>query len=200
MIDTPVRTTHNALKEWAVAIRALRGGEGMVTVRKGGIREDAREFRMEHRRFAFFPTYEHQNAGLLQDRYAPQLEALIAAAPPPGLLRVDTWAEVTDVVELREQEPVANLSDYYVFSQAYAIERLQWRPRKPLHALILRVYRLPTPVEMPLLATYGGCKSWIELEEPIALSTADPALDDATFAQLRARALHALQDRGATGT
>jgi hypothetical protein len=194
MIETPTLTTRHTLKEWAVAVQALRRGEGIVTVRKGGIREDAREFRMEHRRFAFFPTYEHQNPDQLQARYAQELQEVIVAAPPADVLRIDTWAEVTDVVELREQQPVAALSEYYVFSQAYAIERLQWRPKKPLHALILRVYRLPRPTELPLVAGYGGCKSWIELAEPIALSTADPALDDAGFARLRARALQRLQD------
>src|SRR5690348_1467966 len=55
--ESPILTTHHTLKEWAVAIQALREGDGIITVRKGGIREDAREFRMEHRRFAFFPTY-----------------------------------------------------------------------------------------------------------------------------------------------
>jgi hypothetical protein len=97
------------------------------------------------------------------------------------------------MIEVREQAPVTALSDYYVFSQAYAIERLQWRPRKPLHVLLLRVYRLPRPIDLPMLASYGGCKSWIELPAPIGLRTGDPALDDPAFAALRARALAALQ-------
>ena len=186
--------THHALKEWAVAIEALRMGEGIVTVRKGGIREDAREFRMEHRHFALFPTYEHQNPAQLQDRYVQQLGAVVASAPPSGTLRVDTWAEVTDVIELREQAPVMALSHYYVFSEAYAIERLQWRPKKPLHALLLRVYKLPTVVQLPMLGSYGGCKSWIELAEPIHLDRTRPALDDAAYEALRTRALASLSE------
>src|SRR5437764_2378646 len=91
-------TTMVALKEWAVAVSALRAGESIATVRKGGIREEAREFRMEHRRFAFFPTYEHQNPEQLQPQHLPRLEATLAALPPQGTLRFDTWAEVTDVV------------------------------------------------------------------------------------------------------
>jgi hypothetical protein len=192
--ESPILTTHHTLKEWAVAIQALREGDGIITVRKGGIREDAREFRMEHQRFAFFPTYEHQNPEQLQDRYVPRLEQVLAAAPPSGILRIDTWAEVTDVIELREQQAVTALSDYYVFSQAYAVERLQWRPKKPLHVLLLRVYRLPQPVEMALLPSYGGCKSWIELVEPIALDSGDPALDDAAYEAVRAKALAALRE------
>lgn len=192
-VDTPATTLH-ALKEWAVAVDALRRGESIATVRKGGIREDAREFRMEHRRFLLFPTYEHQNPDQLQGRFAARLATIAAAAPPTGTLRIDTWAEVTDVVELREQAPVAALSAFYPFSDAYALERLQWRPKKPLHALLLRVYRLPTPVEMPLIAAYGGCKSWIELAEPIALSSAQPALDDRAHDRMRSRALATLRE------
>ena len=192
--DAPALATQHTLKEWAVAIGALRNGEGMITVRKGGIREDAREFRMEHQQFAFFPTYEHQNPGQLQERYLPRLEATLAAAPPQGILRIDTWAEVTDVIELREQRAVAALSDFYVFSQAYAVERLQWRPKKPLHVLLLRVYRLPEPIDLEMLPTYGGCKSWIELAREIPLDRSRPALDDAAYAALRTRALATLRD------
>lgn len=192
--DAPAIATQHTLKEWAVAIDALRNGEGMVTVRKGGIREDAREFRMEHRQFAFFPTYEHQNPGQLQERYLPRLEATLAAAPPPGILRIDTWAEVTDVIEVREQHAVTALSDFYVFSEAYALERLQWRPKKPLHVLLLRIYRFPAAVDLEMLPTYGGCKSWIELAREIPLDRAHPALDDTSYEAMRTRALAALRD------
>src|SRR5690348_3585958 len=96
-------TTIVALKEWAVAVAALRSGESIVTVRKGGIREEAREFRLAHRRFALFPTYEHQNPEQLQLRYLARLAEIVAEAPPTETLRIDTWAEVTDVVEVGEE-------------------------------------------------------------------------------------------------
>ncbi|HEY8286373.1 MAG TPA: DUF1802 family protein [Chloroflexota bacterium] len=185
-------TTNHALKEWAVAIDALRVGEAVITVRKGGIREDAREFRLEHRAFAFFPTFDHQNVEHLQPHYAERLERVVAEAAGAGWLRVDTWAEITDVLEAREEGQVNALEDFYVFSRAYALERLQWRPKKPLHILLLRVYRLETPIEIPMLAAYGGCKSWIELAEPITLDRSHPALDDARFAGARTRALNSV--------
>ncbi|MGH2410309.1 MAG: DUF1802 family protein, partial [Chloroflexota bacterium] len=100
------RTTRHALKEWAVAIDALRSGEALITVRKGGIREDAREFRMEHRAFALFPTFDHQNVEQLQSRYADRLQRVVNDAAGAGVLRVDAWAAVTDVLEVREEEQV----------------------------------------------------------------------------------------------
>jgi hypothetical protein len=183
--------TRQALKEWAVAIDALRAGEAIITVRKGGIREDAREFRMEHRQFALFPSYDHQNVGQLQARYAERLERVVGNAAPTGTLRVDTWAEVTDVREISDKAQVRALEDFYVFSQAYALERLQWRPKKPLHVLLLRVFRLATPLEMPMLAEYGGCKSWIELAETVTMDRSRPAVDDDAFQAARARAIQA---------
>ncbi len=183
--------TRQALKEWAVAIDALRAGEAIITVRKGGIREDAREFRMEHRQFALFPSYDHQNEQQLQTRFAERLNRVVAGAAPVGTLRVDTWAEVTDVREISDEAQVRALEDFYVFSQAYALERLQWRPKKPLHVLVLRVFRLAVPLEIPMVANYGGCKSWIELAETVTMDRSLPALDDKAFRATRARAISA---------
>ena len=197
MIDTGATATRQTLKEWAVAIQALRDGKGMITVRKGGIREDAREFRMEHQRFAFFPSYEHQSAAQLQPAFAAKLEAVIASAPQPGILRIDTWAEVTDVIEVQDEQSVRALSDYYVFSEAYALERLQWRPKKPLHVLLLRVYSLAKAVEYPLLPSYGGCKSWIELAQEVSLSGSTPALGEEAYQRLRIEVLQRLNGRQA---
>ncbi len=188
-MNTEEAGTRHALKEWAVAIDALRAGEAIITVRKGGIREDAREFRMEHRFFALFPTFDHQNAEQLQPRFADRLPGVVRDAAPVGQLRVDTWAEVTDVVEVSDEEQVRALEQSYVFSQAYALERLQWRPRKPLHVLLLRVYQLGTPLSLPMLSSYGGCKSWIELAEAVPLDRSRPALNDSAFAAARNRAL-----------
>jgi hypothetical protein len=192
-VASATRSTHHALKEWAVAVAALRAREALVTVRKGGIREDAREFRLEHKRFVFLPTYEHQNPAQVQPRFVERLEAVAGAAPPSDVVRIDTWAEVTDVIEVSEEDQVRRLGEFYVFSEAYALERLHWRPKKPLHVLVLRVYRLPVAAELPLLAKYGGCKSWIELAEQVSLSEADPALPDPSFTEARARVLAALE-------
>ncbi|MEA2244442.1 MAG: hypothetical protein QOD24_3998, partial [Solirubrobacteraceae bacterium] len=40
-----------AFKEWAVTVRALAEGEQLITLRKGGIRESDKRFRVEHDRF-----------------------------------------------------------------------------------------------------------------------------------------------------
>ena len=56
-------TSRTALKEWAVACEALGRGEQVLLLRKGGISEEGREFRIEHPEFLLFPTFEHQRTG-----------------------------------------------------------------------------------------------------------------------------------------
>ena len=92
-----------ALKEWAVTVQALGDGEQIVLVRKGGIREEAREFRVEEQAFLLYPTYEHQRPDLLQPPYRARLDAVLAAQPAPGTVRLAYWAEVTDT--LRDAGP-----------------------------------------------------------------------------------------------
>jgi hypothetical protein len=58
----------------------------------------------------------------------------------------------------------------------------------------LRTYLLPKPVEFEYRAEYGGCKSWIELEKPVPIAGARPALDDAAFEELVSPALGLLEN------
>lgn len=181
-----------ALKEWAVTVHALGQGKQIVLLRKGGIREEGKEFRVEHPQFLLYPTYEHQRADLLQPPYQPDLEAVLAAAPPADTLRLDYWAEVTDIYETLDSADVEALAPYYIFTTNYAEERLRWRPKKPLYILLLRTYHLPQPVRLPLLPSYGGCKSWIQLERAIPLDGLTPVLDEAAYAARRAEIRAAL--------
>src|SRR5581483_8112843 len=83
-----------ALKEWAVAVEAMARGTQVVLVRKGGIREESRDFRVEHDRFLLFPTYEHQREDLLQSPFQGDLAGLLAAWGGPRTVTLSLWAEV----------------------------------------------------------------------------------------------------------
>ena len=52
-----------ALKEWAVTVRALAEGEQLLTLRKGGIREEHKHFEIEHDRFFLYPTFSFSAIG-----------------------------------------------------------------------------------------------------------------------------------------
>src|SRR5680860_751649 len=59
-----------AFKEWAVTVRALAEGEQLLTLRKGGIREEHKHFEIEHDRFFLYPTFDHQRNDLVRDSRA----------------------------------------------------------------------------------------------------------------------------------
>ncbi|MCA1687849.1 MAG: DUF1802 family protein [Actinobacteria bacterium] len=85
------------------------------------------------------------------------------------------------------------MDPYHIWAPEYAESRLKWRPKKPLTVLVLRAHVLPEPVELPYAEGYGGCKSWVELEEPVCVQRARPALDDSAFEDLAAPALEVLR-------
>ena len=77
-----------AFKEWAVTVRALAEGEQLLTLRKGGIREPGKHFKLEYERFFLYPTFDHQRADLVRESHQPELaraleEGQAAGAPFP---------------------------------------------------------------------------------------------------------------------
>lgn len=171
-----------ALKEWAVLINALDAGRQIVLIRKGGIREETKDFRVRHDAFFLFPTYDHQRADLLKPEYRPDLETVLAQGiDPTHEVVISHFARVTDAFETSEDDIVRALSPHYIFADNYAYERLHWRPRKPLEVMLLRVYRLPQVHHLPVLPDYGGCKSWIDLAVEIPTEGMVPVLSDAAY-------------------
>ena len=62
-----------AFKEWAVTVRALAEGEQLLTLRKGGIREPEKHFKLDYSRFFLYPTFDHQRADLVRESHRPEL-------------------------------------------------------------------------------------------------------------------------------
>ena len=171
-----------ALKEWAVAVKALREGRQVLLVRKGGISEETRHFKIVSERFLLFPTYEHQRADLLQAAFQDDLTAVLAEQRDPARVRFDTFAELTDLFEIAEPAQVEALAPFYCFSTQYAEERLRWKPRHPLLVMAVRAYRLKQPIEVTARPDFGGCKSWLTLDEDVRPDNLTAAIDDATYA------------------
>jgi hypothetical protein len=180
-------TTRVALKEWAVACETLGRGDQILLLRKGGIREEQREFRVEQTAFFLFPTYEHQREELLKPHAREELLTIAAQHDRLDQVELRYWATVAETFQVTESEQVAAIAPFHLWSDAYALERLRWRPRKPLQVLALRAHRLRTAASLPVLAEYGGCKSWLTLAEPLIVAGAQPVLSDRAFSdQLQA--------------
>ena len=170
-----------ALKEWAVTERALAQGRQILLLRKGGIHEEGKDFRVIHPEFLLYPTYEHQREELLQPEYQPGLQALLAEPRNEDQINFSHWVKVEEIIEVSEQEKVDHLSAHHIWTNAYAQSRLHWKPMLPLSVLLLRVYRMEQPVTVPFLPEYQGCTSWVDVLTPVSLGRVQPVLGDEDF-------------------
>lgn len=172
-----------ALREWAVAIRALEEGRQIIVLRKGGIAEETKEFKLESPHFYLFPSYEHQKTHLVKTESRDAVnETQAEAAMLSDQVRITAYAEVTEDIEITDIDMLHRLEEHHIWTEDYAEERLKWKRTKPLHMLILRVYKLDAPVIIPMLDGYGGCKSWLWIEDMSSLPM-KPVMSDNAFQQ-----------------
>ncbi|ACK73443.1 Protein of unknown function DUF1802 [Gloeothece citriformis PCC 7424] len=174
--------TNHALKEWEVAINALEVGKTILLLRKGGIEEVSAQFEVKYRQVLLYPTYEHQNPNLLKPDYSIQVTPVTSGWHPDSI-RIGSWAEITDIFAVSDAIKLKQLFPYHIWNQEFITDKLKWKPRQPLYLLLLRVYLLPHPVMIPYTSDYGGCKSWIDLQESIDLERTQPIFNDTDYQQ-----------------
>jgi hypothetical protein len=170
-----------ALKEWAVAVRAISQGDQIMILRKGGIHRDDKNFRIVHSEFLLYPTFEHQREDLVKSPYANDLRSTIDENDVPGLVTLSYFCRVTDKFEVSEEDSLASVSGEHIWSEDYARQRLHWRPKQPLTIALVRAYELQQPQALPVLAEYGGCKSWVELGQSVPLGQLRSVLSDQEY-------------------
>ncbi|WP_157729592.1 DUF1802 family protein [Tumebacillus algifaecis] len=182
-----------ALKEWAVCIDAIANGEQLVLLRKGGITEETREFRLEETSFYLYPTYEHQRAQLIKPEYQERVEQTMEGIElPPKAVWITHAAHVVDDITLHSEDDLKKLDPFHILTHNYASERLQWRNDKPLHILTVRAYKLTTPKQVHVAPEYLGCKSWLTLQKPITDTDLEPVLSAEAFEHRRQQIFQAL--------
>jgi hypothetical protein len=179
-------------------VRALAEGEQLITLRKGGIREENKHFEIEHDRFFLYPTFDHQQVGMVRESHRPELGRALeegvwadgeppasaldspTGVPQPERVRIRAWAEVAASYLITDPRAVDALSPYYVWTSDYAEKRLRWKRRFPLHVILLRTYRIPRPVTVKVRDEYLGCRSWLELHRDLPFE-GTPVLSDDEF-------------------
>ena len=182
-----------ALKEWAAVIEALARGEQLFLLRKGGIAEGKQGFEVKHHEFLFFPTWEHQHAGLVR----PEYHALLDGLKPQrnDTLDLTYCGRVSDIVPApRSVEQMRLLEPHHIWTNGFIEKRYQYRPDLPLYLVIVRLHRLPEPVSIPIDPRYAGCRSWVDIAEDVRVEPAHPVLPDARFEEARERLLTRLSD------
>lgn len=182
---------NQALKEWAVTVEALLAGKTVVLMRKGGIREAQEQFSVISHRVLLMPTYEHQRPELLKPAFASVPQPVEADKE----ITLEGWAEITHVAILQNPSMVTELQPWHIWNSAFVNQRLQWKPQRPLQILLLRSHRLPQPVKIPQRPEYRGCRSWIQLANPVDISDSQPVLAQAHYIDQTARILEAIGEK-----
>ena len=170
-----------AFKEWAVTVNALAQGQQVLLLRKGGIHEVTKDFRIAHPEFLLYPTYEHLNEDLLKPSSHSLFQETLTDSSPAGTVTFSYWAQVTETIKVAELEKVQELSNYHIWTNEYTESRLRWKPMVPLSIMLLRVFKLEAPVNIPWIKEYGGCTSWVEIMPKINLGQLTPAMNDSDY-------------------
>jgi hypothetical protein len=169
-----------AFKEWAVICEALSQGRQALILRKGGIAEPTGDFQPEHVRFWLFPTYVHQQRAGIKPEAIPLLEEVEARRPRNGTIRLSHFADVAGIYRLHDMVGALRIRQLHLWSDETVQARFAYRS-PGLYVLVVRVYRVPQVTEMPELASYAGCRTWVELERALPAAGAAPVLSDGQF-------------------
>jgi hypothetical protein len=163
-----------AFKEWAVVVDALRTGRQSMILRKGGVAERDGEFRVDHDRFWLFPTYEHQNAAELKPEAHETLSRLAREAPNDKTVPIETLAEVERVWFVDNLERLLALDHLHIWSRTSVEKRFGYGGKRGLYVIAVHTRVLDKPAIIADLPRYIGCRTWVDLDAPIAPPSAPP--------------------------
>lgn len=169
-----------ALKEWAVVVKALEDGEQCILFRKGGILDH--NFSVESSEFLLFPTFEHQTKEYLRDNYKAKFDELLSKRNA-SKVTFTSAAKVVAARETNDKEKLHKLNKYHVYNDNFIDYRMQWNQDKPMSILFVRTYHLDNPLTMDILPEYSGCRSWIKVNA--SASFGKPVINDKEFKELK---------------
>jgi hypothetical protein len=157
-----------ALKEWAIVCKALEEGNQSLLLRKGGILEYRNGFEIGQEIFLLYPTLEHQSKEYLRPNYLQKFELFLKenelkmVEAKSNIIRI--LAKIEAMQEFQDETVLSKLEKYHIWNEKYVNMRMRYNPKKPMNALLLRVYRLPEPVSIDVNPEWAGCKSWVNIE------------------------------------
>jgi hypothetical protein len=187
-----------AFKEWAIVVDALGRGEQIFILRKGGIHEGRGGFRVEHDRFLLFPTLFHQQRESVIASAQTRFDQIAPDLPSSDFVRFEYWAQVIEWHELLSPSALDELRGQHIWRDELLRERFEWGRSHGIFAMVTRVHHLQQRVELPMLPSYGGCKSWIELDPSISTEGSVPVLSDSAFESKLERVRESLVQSAAT--
>ncbi len=168
-----------SLRRYIVGARAL-------LVRKGGISEGGGPgvFTPEHSQFWLYPTWLHQ----AEQGVRPEARGSVSfhAAPARGSVPIRVLVRVELVGYLEREEKLPALEELHIYTPETIMKRFHYR--KPgLWILGARAWRHDPGYDIAATPEHAGCKTWVELDEPLPTTELNPVLDDRQWAMERER-------------
>jgi hypothetical protein len=173
-----------AFKEWAIVVEALGRGEQVIILRKGGIREEHGQFHVDHREFWLFPTQYHEAECSVIPSMRPVLRSLAATASKE-FVDIQHYAMVDLLLRITDPAALARLQGRHIWTEQTLQERFQFGREPGLHAMVVRIYQRSSSARLPLRESYGGCTSWVELEQGWSTEGLTPVLADVEYQRQR---------------
>ncbi|HEX8620290.1 MAG TPA: DUF1802 family protein [Thermoanaerobaculia bacterium] len=150
---------HTALKEWSNVVAALGRGTQILLIRKGGIADPS--FGVDDERFYLYPTYFHQG----ESESRPVVE-------------ITHWCEVVRTWSVTDRDLLDRLAPLVVLPAETLEARYRFRPDQAVYVIAVRTWELARPAQVTFRESYGGCKSWISVDEEIDVDGSRPVLDE----------------------
>jgi hypothetical protein len=173
-----------ALKEWAVVVRALAQGRQILLFRKGGLLEAQGEFGIEQSEFFLYPTYFHELEARIIPEAAEDLRAVMEEKPPDDRVGLSVYGAVRESVWVSDLDRLRRLRPYHILSPEEVESRFYYRNRPGLFVVLLRIYRVGSPVWLPVTESYAGCRSWVDLERSVSTRGMAPVIHDENYFKL----------------
>jgi len=175
-VTTTTIATVPGLKEWGAVAHALLDGRQTLLLRKGGIHE--KRFVAGSDRFVVFPTVAHSHVERVRPEHTDLLARGAADVDDDGFV-VRVGCELVEAVEVTRPDGLDALAGLHIWTaDSVRTDRLEFRPKVALQALVVRAIALPEPRRLERLESYGGCRSWVDL--PVQWPDNGEAVHDGT--------------------
>ncbi len=160
-------------KEWALVCATLGEGRQSVLVRKGGIAEGREGFQFRHREFFLFPTFFYEQLG------RTRLEETDLPAQLPNEIKIRFFARIEETRAVKDWETAQALAPLHILQESVVRERFDYDDAPGVQVALVRVYRLEPVWRFADAPQYGGCRSWVNLPDPLPDLRLHPVLAEA---------------------
>lgn len=165
-----------AFKEWEIVCQALEAGRQTILLRKGGLSEGRGGFAFSHESFFLFPTHYHEQLELT--RWRPDTHPGLHAETTSGSIILEAYCRIRWSTTLEDWGKICLLEPEHIWKEEVVRKRFEDKGSNILHLAFVEVLKLETPLTLPLHKSYGGCCSWIDLEDLTEWPPMQPVLEE----------------------